>query len=76
MEIQKKVEKGSNKREPLTDKMIVKMCEMLKADPLGFYVAVWDFVGLGRYSGNRCAEYMMDSQTKIKYFTMNGGQIV
>ena len=52
MEIQKKVEKGSNKREPLTDKMIVKMCEMSKADPLGFCAAVWDFVGLGKYSGN------------------------
>ena len=63
MEIQKKVKKGSNKREPLKDKMIVKMCKMSKTDPLGFYTAtaVWDFVGLGRYSDNWCAEYMVDS---------------
>ena len=52
MEIQKKVEKGSNKREPLPDKMIVKMCDMSKVDPLRFYTVMWDFIGLGRYSGN------------------------
>jgi len=74
---QKKFESGSAKRDPLTDKMIVKMQEMSRDDPLGFKAAAYEFTALGRFGGFRQQEFCMDSKRTIKYYVMpNGAQIV
>ena len=74
---QKKFETGSSKRDPLTDKMIVKMQEMSRAEPLGFKAAAYDFIALGRFGGFRQQEFCMDSKNTIKYYVMpNGTKVV
>ena len=73
---QEKFEDAPAKRAPLTNQMIVKMCELAKQDPLGFHACVWDFVAIGRFGGFRQQEYAMDSKTEIKYYVKPDGTCV
>ncbi|KAL7527743.1 hypothetical protein ACHAXR_002105, partial [Thalassiosira sp. AJA248-18] len=72
---QEKFKDASAKRNPLTDKTIVKMEELSHEDPLGFNAAVYDFVfvALGRFGGFRQQEFCMDTKRRIKYYVMPDG---
>ena len=73
---QAKVEDAPERRAPLPDKVLVRMCELGKADPLGFRAAVSDITLLGRFGGFRQQEFAMDSKDTIKYYVKPDGSLV
>ena len=72
IETQRKFQEAAARREPLTDAMCVRMCELAKdeADPLGFRATAWNYTAVGRYGGFRAQEFCMDSKYKIRYYVM------
>ena len=66
---QKKYEDKPDKREPLHDKVIIKMMEMAEGgDPYGFRRAIWLWTGLGRFGGFRRQEFAMEKKYEIQVY--------
>ena len=76
LQAQGKFEHEQSRRAPLTNQMIVKMCELAKQDPLGFQVCAWDIVGMGYFGGYQHQEYAMDPRTEVKYYVRPDGTCV
>lgn len=70
---QAKFEDEPARRSPLNIKMIVKMYELSKEDPLSFAACIYDFSGSGCFGGFREQEFAMESKTKIRYFIKPDG---
>ena len=78
IETQRKFQEGAARRDPLTDAMCAKMCELSKADknPLGFKAAAWNYTAVGRYGGFRAQEFCMESKTVIRYYVLPDGTYI
>ena len=74
---QKRFEDIPERREPLHDFVLTRMCDLAQSSsPLGFAAAVWDITALGRFAGFRQQEYAMDSRTAPKYYVKPDGSRV
>ena len=75
---QEKFEKKPDKRNPLTNAMCLKMCQLAKEDKdsVGFRSAAWDWTALGRYGGFRAQEFCMEKSKKIRYYAMPDGTLI
>lgn len=74
---QEKVEPAAAKREPLHDKVIVRMFELAKeSHKHGARNTIWKWVGLGRFGGYRRQEFAMDKKDEIQYYVKPNGETV
>ena len=74
---QKDFEKGSEKREPLHDRVLVRMYELAQGgDKFGLRRALWLWTRLGCFGGFRRQEFVMDKKTDIQFYVMPDGTLI
>jgi hypothetical protein len=75
---QAKIEDAPDKREPLHDKVIVRMYELSLDEhcKFGARKAIWHWTGLGRFGGFRRQEFAMDKSDEIQYYVKPNGELI
>ena len=75
---QAKIEDAPDKREPLHDKVIVRMYELSLDEhcEFGARKAIWLWTGLGRFGGFRRQEFAMDKSDEIQYYVKPNGELI
>ena len=75
---QAKVEDAPDKREPLHDKVIVRMYELSLDESCRFGArkAIWNWTSLGRFGGYRRQEFAMDKSDEIQYYVKPNGELI
>ena len=78
LDAQAKVEDAPDKREPLHDKVIIRMYELSheESSHFGARKAIWYWTGLGHFGGFRWQEFAMDKATEIQYYVKHNGEHV
>ena len=71
---QESYEKKPDQREPLHEKVLVKMMQLSDdSHPLGLRRAIWLWTKLGRYGGFRQQEFAMEKKFIIQYYVKPDG---
>ena len=74
---QAKFEKTPDKREPLHDRVIIKMYELSKEDNrYGFCRGAWLWTRLDCFGGFRRQEFVMNRKNEIQFYVMPDGTLV
>jgi hypothetical protein len=74
---QESFEDGPNKREPLHDRVLIRMYELAQeANKYGLRRAIWLWTRLGCFGGFRRQEFIMDKRTEIQFYVMPDGTLI